>query len=134
MISLVDYELSGLRSSMVILQVHHSTPATGLPMGKVAGLPSLPEPQAHFSGHPSLVTSYSTQCRPPSRACRAHRDALKTAAFPLQFHPAGPYYTMGEVTTTNISAALHRHSTGWLGVPHICTDGLRVYPLSEKCR
>lgn len=37
-ISPVGHEWSEVRSSTVILQVHHSDPATGLPTGKAAGL------------------------------------------------------------------------------------------------
>lgn len=63
-----------------------------------------------------LMTSCSTQYRSPSRAFRGHRDALKTKALPLQFHPAGSHHILEEVTLTNTSSALQKHSPWWLGV------------------
>lgn len=124
MISLVEYELSGLRSSMVILQVHHSSNRTANgESSRFAFSPRAPSSLLWPSScdlllHPVQITLKSLQ---GTQRCS-------------QFHPAGPYYILGEVTPTNISAALHRHSPGWLAVPHICTGGLRVYPLFEKCR
>lgn len=128
-ISPVEYEWSGPRSSAVILQVHHSARAIGLSMGKTAGLPSFQEPQAHFSGPPSLTSSCTTQCRSPSRACRGDRNTLKTTAFPLQFHLTGPCHThWGKSHQHTLQQmCVGRDQDDW-GSSH-----LKVCPLFERC-
>lgn len=82
-ISPVGYEWSELRNSTVILQVHHSTPATGLQSSRFA---SCQEPKAHFCGHPSLTTFCFTQYGSPSSKACMDTDALKAVAFPHRFH------------------------------------------------
>lgn len=129
-ISPVGYRWSELRSSTVILQVHHSAPATGLQSSRFA---SCQELKARFCGHPSLTTFCFTRYGSPSLKACMDTNALKSIAFPHHFHKA--YWWKSHQWPT--LAALHKYSPGWLEVLTLYRrpyTGHGILPILGKCR